>query len=312
VDPGATIHILGNLTVAAGAVFDAQTVPSTITVGHNVTAGAGALLGLGCQPDFAHNTGHECGSMFDPDDAGDVPTDPDYPCLPEAGNPFACLSSAIKVHGNITAIGANTVLLNGIKVNGNVTLVGGGGNIPWSIKNNTIGRNLTAIGITADWFGALFNHVNGNMTLINITATDPQGHHPTGLRRAQHHRPQPDVLRPRTGPRLRVLPRRGQHRRPPGHRPVRQPRVHLTSRQHDVRLPPLPARVADGRRCSRLHPKCRSDTVPTGTSGRMRECPFMPELEDLQARIADLSRAVVDDDQRDALADLLGEAMSGL
>ena len=173
VDPGATITILGNLTVAAGAVFDAQTVPSTITVGHNVSAGAGALLGLGCQPDFAHNTGHECGSMFDPDDAGDVPTDPDYPCLPEAGNPFACLSSAIKVHGNITAIGANTVLLNGVRVKGNVTLVGGGGDIPWSIKNNTIGRNLTAIGITADWFGALFNHVKGNMTLINITATDP-------------------------------------------------------------------------------------------------------------------------------------------
>ena len=174
VDPYATITILGNLTVAAGAVFDAQTVPSTITVGHNVTAGPGALLGLGCQPDFAHNTGHECGAMFDPDDAPDVVSDPDYPCVPEAENPFGCSSSAITVHGSITTAGANTVLLNGIKVSGNVTLVGGGGDIPWSIKNNTIGRNLTAIGITADWFGALFNHVNGSMTLIKITATDPE------------------------------------------------------------------------------------------------------------------------------------------
>jgi hypothetical protein len=173
VDPYATITILGNLTVAAGAVFDAQTVPSTITIRHNVTAGRGALLGLGCQPDFAHGTGHECGSMFDPDDSPDSVSDSDYPCVPQAENPFECSSSRIRVNGNITTLGANTVLLNGIKVSGNVTLLGGGGDIPWSVKNNTIGRNLTAIGITADWFGALFNHVHGNMTLIKITATDP-------------------------------------------------------------------------------------------------------------------------------------------
>jgi cellulose synthase/poly-beta-1,6-N-acetylglucosamine synthase-like glycosyltransferase len=39
---------------------------------------------------------------------------------------------------------------------------------------------------------------------------------------------------------------------------------------------------------------------------------FDAELEDLQTRIADLSRSVVDDDQRDALADLLGEVLSEL
>jgi hypothetical protein len=171
--PGTTLNIVGNLNVAAGGVFDAQTFPSTITVGRNVTAGRGALLGLGCQPDFAHNTGHECGSMFDPDDSGDVPTDTDYPCVPETENPFACLSSTITVGRNITATGANTVLLNGVVVNGNVTLAGGGGDIPWSIKNNTIGQNITASNIVADWFGALFNHVGGNMTLTHITATDP-------------------------------------------------------------------------------------------------------------------------------------------
>jgi acetyltransferase-like isoleucine patch superfamily enzyme len=174
VDPGSTINIVGNLTVAPGAVFDAQTFPSTITVGHNVTAGAGALLGLGCQPDFEHKTGHECGAMFDPDDAGDVPGDSDYPCDPETENPFGCSSSVITVDGNLTATGANTVLLNGVTVKGNVTLAGGGGYIPWSVKNNTIGRNLTVSEVTADWFGALFNTVGGNMTLVNITATDPE------------------------------------------------------------------------------------------------------------------------------------------
>jgi hypothetical protein len=47
--PDAVINVAGNIDVAAGAVLDAQSAPSTITVGHNVTAGAGSLLRLGCQ-----------------------------------------------------------------------------------------------------------------------------------------------------------------------------------------------------------------------------------------------------------------------
>ena len=39
--PGAVINVAGNIDVAPGAVLDAQSAPSTITVGHNVTAGAG-------------------------------------------------------------------------------------------------------------------------------------------------------------------------------------------------------------------------------------------------------------------------------
>ena len=45
--PGATINIVGNLNVLSGAVFDAQSAPSTITVGHNVTAGRGRPPGAG-------------------------------------------------------------------------------------------------------------------------------------------------------------------------------------------------------------------------------------------------------------------------
>src|SRR5206468_5436676 len=48
--PEAVINVTGNINVAPGAVLDAQSVTSTITVGHNITAGAGSLLGLGCQP----------------------------------------------------------------------------------------------------------------------------------------------------------------------------------------------------------------------------------------------------------------------
>lgn len=144
----AVISVVGNLDVRAGAQLDAQSAPSTLTVGRNVTAARGSLLGLGCQPpSYTGNSGHECAEVPD-------------------GH------STITVNGNVTAIGAGAVLLNGITVKGNVTLVGGGGPIPWSIKNNTIGRNLTVAGQTTDWLGVLFNSIGGNATLVHITVTD--------------------------------------------------------------------------------------------------------------------------------------------
>ena len=150
IQPDAVIKVAGNINVAPGAVLDAQSAPSTITVGKNVTAGSGSLLGLGCQP--TNSIG-----MF----AG-------VPCTVEpAGH------TTITVNGNVTATDANTVLMRKMTVNGNVTLTGGGGEIPWSIKGNTIGRNLTVSGVTADWLGVQFNGISGNATLTNITATDP-------------------------------------------------------------------------------------------------------------------------------------------
>src|SRR5437764_6997272 len=59
--PDAEISVGDNLNVAAGAFFDAQSAPATITVGHNVTAGAGSVLGLGCQPfGFVPRAAHPC------------------------------------------------------------------------------------------------------------------------------------------------------------------------------------------------------------------------------------------------------------
>jgi hypothetical protein len=152
----AVINVVGNINVAAGAMLDAQSSPATITVGHNVTAASGSILGLGCQPPSATgNSAHEC--VADPEG-----------------------QSTIAVHGNVTATDAGAVLLNGITVDGNVTLSRGGGarmpgmdeDIPWSIKNNKIGRNLTVNGQTTDWLGVLFNKVAGNATLTNITLTE--------------------------------------------------------------------------------------------------------------------------------------------
>jgi hypothetical protein len=145
--PDAVINVSGNINVAAGAVLDAQSAPSTITVGHNVTAGAGSLLGLGCQSNTAHAP---------------------HPCTVEDGN------SVITVNGNVTADSADTVLLNGISVGRNVTLTGGGGDIPWALKNNTVGGNFTVSDVRPEWLGVLFNHIGGNLNLMNITATDPE------------------------------------------------------------------------------------------------------------------------------------------
>ncbi len=147
--PGAVINVTGNINVAPGAVLDAQSVSSTITVGHNITAGAGSLLGLGCQPSNA--IGRFAG----------------VPCSDDP------LQTTITVGGNISATDADTVLIRKVTVNGNVTLSGGGGEIPWSIKGNTIGGNLTISDVAADWLGVQFNWIGGNATLTNITALDP-------------------------------------------------------------------------------------------------------------------------------------------
>jgi hypothetical protein len=163
--PNAVITVIGNITVASGGVLDAQGNPSTITVGHNVIADPGSFLALGCLPNPpGHFTGHPCGTSL-------------------VGNPLDGIdpsaASQISVNGNLTADEANTILLNGVTVNGNVTLTGGGGPIPWAIKNNNIGGNFVASGVTPDWIGLLLNTIGGNAILTNITITDPQDDTPT-------------------------------------------------------------------------------------------------------------------------------------
>jgi hypothetical protein len=148
--PGAVINVTGNINVAPDAVFDAQSFTSTITVGHNITAGSGSLLGLGCQP--PNTIGRFAG----------------VPCN---DNPNG--QTVITVNGNISASDADTVLIRKVTVGGNVSLSGGGGDIPWSIKGNTIGGNLTISDVSADWLGVQFNTISNNAVLTNITALDP-------------------------------------------------------------------------------------------------------------------------------------------
>ncbi len=144
----AVITVTGNVTVERGAMLDAQSAPAMLTVRRNVTAMPGAMLGLGCQPpSLVGNTAHPC--MVNPEG-----------------------HSTITVHGNVTALGASGVFLNGITVRGSVAVLGGSSPMPWPIKNNTIRGSLTVIGLTVEWLGVMFNHVGGNVTLLEITIHD--------------------------------------------------------------------------------------------------------------------------------------------
>jgi hypothetical protein len=148
VQAGAVVNVTGNINVTAGAVLDAQSYSSTITVGHNITADAGSFLGLGCQPSGA--IGRFAG----------------VPCIDDPNQ------TVITVNGNITATNAALVLIRGATVNGNVSIDGGTSDAPWSIKGNTIGRNLTISGLTAEFLGVQFNTIGNNASLTNITVND--------------------------------------------------------------------------------------------------------------------------------------------
>jgi hypothetical protein len=145
--PNTVINVTGNINVAPGSLFDAQSAPSTITVGQNVTAGAGSFLGLGCLPDGAH-AGHPCASD-------------------------SAASSDIKVMGNVSETDAALVLMNGITVNKNVSLNGGEGN-DWIFKWNKIGGNFTASDVNPFFFLLGFNTIGRNVNLSNIWANDPE------------------------------------------------------------------------------------------------------------------------------------------
>jgi hypothetical protein len=145
---GGVINVSGNIDVAPGGLLDAQSWSSTITVGHNITADAGSFLGLGCQPSDA--IGRFAG----------------VPCIDDPNK------TVITVNGNITATNAALVLIRGATVNGNVSIDGGTSDAPWSIKGNTIGRNLTISGLTAEFLGVQFNTIGNNASLTNITVND--------------------------------------------------------------------------------------------------------------------------------------------
>ena len=150
VPAGAKITITKNLTVAPGAMFDAQSAPSAISIGGSVLGGRGSLVGLGC------TTAHGC----------------------ESGGPV----STISVRHNIVLDHVYNAALNGIEVGGNVVSEGGGAGfvfpdqfIPFSMKDDIIHGNVVVRDLTTTWFGLIRSTVHGNVVLQNIKVDDPDG-----------------------------------------------------------------------------------------------------------------------------------------
>jgi hypothetical protein len=146
----AAVTVTRNITIAEGATFDAST-HSTLTVEGNISAGPGALVALGC------TQAHPCGDGT-PGEAG-----------------------ADTIGGNVTLDHVFDAAINGVTIEGNLTSVGGGAGvpafpfIPFSIKDDTIGGNLSVSGLRSSWFGVIRTTVGGNVTLTDIVTGDPDG-----------------------------------------------------------------------------------------------------------------------------------------
>ncbi len=173
VDGGAAV-IKGNLIVAPGAALNATfalndvagTGTSSLTVFGNVIVGSGAVMAMGCEPNF-------------------------FPCSddPDAAN-GGTLTGQNHVFGNVASSQALTVITHASKINGNLNYIGGGGGLTCAVpttgilaalqspayfdaENNTIGGSLTITGLQTCWMGALRNQMRGNVLVLNNTMADP-------------------------------------------------------------------------------------------------------------------------------------------
>ena len=180
--PAGTINIWGDLNVAPGALFDAVTpgdpagnplLPATVLVGGNVNVGSGAVLVLGCSPSQG------CHAITS-----------DY------------------IGGNLTGYGALGIVLHAVSIRGSASVYGGGGGAaggaasggcftspipaPWSddaalstgpngtpqftdFEDNSIGGNLSIVGVQTCWLGSFRNQVGGSVTLNGNSTSDPDG-----------------------------------------------------------------------------------------------------------------------------------------
>lgn len=147
---GTTLTVNGNLTLAPEACLDAFTL-GTVNVAGNVLVRKKAVLALGCSP----------GSLGPP--------------IPQA----PCYTTTTKdtVGGDVIALRAMTMYLDGAQITGNVISIGGGNrllsdpSLSFPIKDNTIGGSLIVDGWQGAWFGVLRNTVGRGVTVSNNTGT---------------------------------------------------------------------------------------------------------------------------------------------
>ena len=168
----ATIH--GDLIVAPGGALNASFAlndqpggsgTSSLTVKRDVVVQAGAVLFMGCEPNFS-------------------------PCSDDPDQNGGTLTGQNHVHGSVVAFGALGVIMHASTIDDNVFELGGGGGVnctppPGSVfeafgspafsdyEDNSIGGDLAVLGLQTCWMGSLRNTVGGSIADIGNTAADP-------------------------------------------------------------------------------------------------------------------------------------------
>ena len=181
--PSGHITIGHDLVVAPGALLDAvapgdpsatKVLPASVHIGGDVWVGKGAALLLGCSPNIS------CAS-------------------PNPGITFD------EIKGNVTAIGAQGVVLHSVAIGGDLKVIGGGGGTagqtcesqlptsptnaalkPWSLDPNldftpiytdledsTVGGDYKVIGLSTCWLGSLRNWIGDDVKFVGNTFGDP-------------------------------------------------------------------------------------------------------------------------------------------
>jgi hypothetical protein len=173
VNGGAAV-IRGDLILTPGSVLDATFAlndvtgkgASSLTVFENVKVGPGAVLAIGCEPNFS-----PCSD--DPDAA-------------KGGT----LTGHNHVFGNVSAWHALAVLLHASTIYGDVTSQGGGGGVTCAVpktgifhllkspvfsdaEDNNVGGDLSFTGLRTCWLGALRNYVHGSVVAVANKMADP-------------------------------------------------------------------------------------------------------------------------------------------
>jgi hypothetical protein len=182
--PTGHVNIYGNLTIAPGALLDAvapgdpttgtAVVPASVAISGDVKVLQGAALLLGCSPNIS--------------------------CAP----PAAGITFDV-IRGDLSAYGAQGVVLHDVGVDGDVSILGGGGGTagqtcaaqnpsnptntalePWSedpalaftpvysdFEDGSIGGDLRVVGLSTCWLGGLRNWIGGDVTFAHNTFGDP-------------------------------------------------------------------------------------------------------------------------------------------
>ncbi|MGO9500518.1 MAG: hypothetical protein ACLPUO_02780 [Streptosporangiaceae bacterium] len=178
---GGRARVRHNLVIASGgallAVFGLNDHTrhgrSSLIVGGNLIVQPGASLAMGCDRQYDHAFGHTSANFACADD-------------PHPNRPT--LWSHDTVGGSLIARHPLGVVVHNSSIRGNVTETGGGGGLnckPAGVfkvfkspaysdyEHTGIGGSMTVTGLRSCWFGSIYDHVHGSLTISGNIMADP-------------------------------------------------------------------------------------------------------------------------------------------